>query len=45
VIAFDANLLVYAHRREARLGDQVHRIMAGLANVDRPCPGRAASSP
>jgi len=45
VIAVDTNLLVYAHPREARLGDQMHRIMARLANVDRPCPGRAARSP
>ncbi len=36
MIAVDTNLLVYAHRREARLGDQAHRIMAGLAEGDRP---------
>ena len=36
MIAVDTNLLVYAHRREARLGDQAHRLMAGLAVGDRP---------
>ena len=35
MIAVDTNLLVYAHRREARLGDAAHAIMAGLAEGDR----------
>lgn len=36
MIAVDTNLLVYAHRREASLGEQAYRIMAGLAAGDRP---------
>lgn len=36
MIAVDTNLLVYAHRREARLGDQAHRVMAGLAEGNQP---------
>ena len=36
MIAVDTNVLVYAHRREARVGDQAHRIMAGLAGGDQP---------
>ncbi len=35
MIAVDTNLLVYAHRREARLGDAAHAIMTGLAQGDR----------
>ena len=35
MIAVDTNVLVYAHRREARVGDQAHRIMAGLAGGDQ----------
>ena len=35
MIAVDANVLVYSHRREARLGDAAHSIMAGLAEGDR----------
>ena len=36
MIAVDTNVHVYAHRREARVGDQAHRIMAGLAGGDQP---------
>ena len=32
----DTNLLVYAHRREARLDAQAHRIMARLSEGDLP---------
>ena len=35
MIAVDTNLLVYAHRREARVGHAAHAIMAGLAEGDR----------
>lgn len=36
MIAVDTNLLVCAHRREARLGDQAHQVMAGLAEGNQP---------
>lgn len=36
MIAIDTNILVYAHRREARLGNSAHAIMVGLAEGDRP---------
>ena len=35
MIAVDTNLLVYAHRREARLGDEAHAVMTELAEGDR----------
>ena len=35
MIAVDTNLLVYAHRREPRVGDAAHALMAGLAEGDR----------
>ena len=35
MIAVDTNVLVYAHRRESRLGEVAHAIMAGLAAGDR----------
>ena len=35
MIAVDTNLLVYAHRREARLGDAAHAVMTELAEGDR----------
>ena len=31
MIAVDTNLLVYAHRRESRMGDEAHTLMAALA--------------
>jgi len=31
----DTNVLVYAHRRESRLGDAAYEIMAGLAEGGR----------
>ena len=34
MIAVDANLLIYAHRREARLGDAAHALMVGLVEGD-----------
>ena len=36
MIAVDTNLLVYAHRREARAGDEAHALMVGLAEGSRP---------
>lgn len=36
MIGVDTNLLVYAHRREARLGEQAHRVMTGLAEGHQP---------
>ncbi len=36
MIAVDTNLLVYAHRRESRIGDAAHEIMIGLAEGTRP---------
>lgn len=36
MIAVDTNVLIYAHRREARLGDAAHAFMAELAEGDRP---------
>ena len=36
MIAIDTNILVYAHRREARLGDAAHAIMVGLAEGELP---------
>ncbi len=35
MIAVDTNLLVYAHRRESRLGDEAHAVMTALAEGDR----------
>ncbi len=35
MIAVDANLLIYAHRREARLGDAAAAVMVELAEGDR----------
>ena len=35
MIAVDTNLLVYAHRRESRVGDAAHALMVGLAEGDR----------
>lgn len=35
MIAVDSNLLVYAHRREARLGEAAHALITGLAEGDR----------
>ena len=35
MIAVDTNLLVYAHRREARIGDAAHALMVELAEGDR----------
>ena len=43
MIAVDTNLLVYAHRRESRVGDAAHALLTGLAEGDlvraipRPC--------
>ena len=34
-IVLDANLLVYAYRREASVGAEEHRIMVGLAEGDQ----------
>lgn len=36
MIAVDTNLLVYAHRRESRAHDQSRRVLATLAEGDRP---------
>ena len=36
MIAVDTNLLVYAHRREAQVGEQAHALMQELAESDRP---------
>ena len=35
MIAVDANVLVYAHRRESRLGDAAHAVMTEFAEGDR----------
>jgi len=35
VIAVDTNILIYAHRRESRLGDAAYEIMAGLVEGER----------
>ena len=35
MIAVDTNVLVYAHRREARVGVEAHTLMVGLAEGDR----------
>ena len=34
MIAVDTNILVYAHRRESRLGEAAHYVMVGLAEGD-----------
>lgn len=36
MIAVDTNVLVYAHRRESRVHEQARRVLAGLAEGDRP---------
>ena len=36
MIAVDTNILVYAHRREARTGAAAHALMVELAEGDRP---------
>ncbi len=36
MIAVDTNLLVYAHRRESRAHDRSRRLLATLAEGDRP---------
>ena len=36
MIAVDTNLLVYAHRREAQVGEVAHALMQELAEGDRP---------
>ena len=36
MIAVDTNLLVYAHRREAQVGEQAHALLRELAEGDRP---------
>ena len=35
MIAVDTNVLIYAHRRESRVGDSAHALMVGLAEGDR----------
>ena len=35
MIAVDTNLLVYAHRREARMGHEAHMVMVGLTEGDK----------
>ena len=35
MIAVDTNVLVYAHRREARTGERAYALMAELAEGDR----------
>ena len=35
MIAVDTNVLVYAHRRETRMGDAAHALMVELAEGDR----------
>ena len=35
LIAVDSNVLVYAHRREARMGDAAHSLMVELSEGDR----------
>ena len=34
LIAVDTNILVYAHRRESRLGEAAHSVMVALAESD-----------
>ena len=36
MIAVDTNVLVYAHRRESRVGEKAHALMVALAEGDRP---------
>ena len=36
MIAIDTNLLVYAHRRESRVGEAAYRVISELAEGDRP---------
>ena len=36
MIAVDTYILVYANRREARLGEEAHRVLSELAEGDRP---------
>ena len=36
MIAVDTNILVYAHRREARPGEEAHRLLAALAEGGLP---------
>ena len=36
MIAVDTNVLVYGHRREIRIGDAAHALLADLAAGDRP---------
>ena len=36
MIAVDTNVLVYAHRREARVGATAHALMADITRSDRP---------
>ena len=36
MIAVDTNVLVYAHRREARVGAAAHALMTDIAQSDRP---------
>ena len=36
MIAVDTNVLVYAHRREARLGARAYEVLVSLAEGDRP---------
>ena len=36
MIAVDTNVLVYAHRREAKVGDRAHAVVRELAEGDRP---------
>ena len=36
-MAVDTNILVYAHRRESRLGEVAHSVMVGLAEGDEAC--------
>ena len=36
MLAVDTNILVYAHRREARVSDDAHALLAGLAEGERP---------
>ena len=35
MIAVDTNLLVYAHRHEARMGHEAHMVMVGLTEGDK----------
>lgn len=36
MIAVDTNILVYAHRREARVGARSYKVLVSLAEGDRP---------